>query len=81
MKLEVKRVFSIVDTKLEQKITTRMTSCTDWIQVRSHRKETGRNQSEFQCKMTKETSQIDHRKTYSNYIGKASGKAVTAKIQ
>ena len=30
--------------------------------------------------MTKETSQIDRRKTYSNYIGKASRRAVTVKI-
>ena len=81
MKLEVKRVFNIVDTKFEQKITTRTTSCTGRNQVISHRKETGKNQSKFQRKTTKETSRIDRRKTYSNYIGKASGRAVTAKIQ
>ena len=58
-----------------------MTSYAGRIQVRSHRRETGKNQSEFQRKMTKETSWIDRRKTYSDYITKAPRRAVTVKIQ
>ena len=59
MKLEITQAFSIVDTDFRQKLTTTMTSCNGWKEVRTQGKKPGKCSSKIR-RMTHKTSRTDH---------------------